>query len=86
MPDSLGDFSNCRIIIDCTEFAIEKPRTDLNTAGLLYSNYKHKLTVKYLIGVAPNGSITFISDGYLGCVSDKMVTDDSGIVNHGPVV
>ena len=74
-PDSFGDFSNCRIIIDCTEFAIEKPRTDLNTAGLLYSNYKHNLTVKYLFGVAPNGSITFISDGYLGCVSDKMVTD-----------
>lgn len=82
LPDSFGDFSNCRIIIDCTEFNIEKPRTKLNTASLLFSNYKHNLTAKYLIGVAPNGSITYISDGYMGSISDKMVTDDSGVLNH----
>ena len=61
---------------------IEKPRSDLNAASLLYSNYKHNLSAKYLIGVAPNGAITFVSNGYLGSVSDKMVTDDSSILNH----
>ena len=38
--------------------------------------------MQYLIGVAPNGAITFVSDGYTGSSSDKMVTDDSGILNH----
>ena len=74
LPDSFGDFSNCRIIIDCTEFTIEKPRSKLNTASLLFSNYKHNLTAKYLIGVAPNGAITYVSDGYMGSISDKMAT------------
>ena len=82
LPDSFGDFSNCRVILDCTEFMIEKPCSDLNAASLLYSNYKHNLSAKYLIAVAPNGTITFVSNGYLGSISDKMITDDSGILNH----
>lgn len=82
LPESFGDFANCRIILDCTEFNIEKPRTDLNAAGLTYSNYKHNLTAKFLIGVAPNGAITFVSDGYPGSVSDKMITADSGVMKH----
>ena len=49
---------------------------------MLFSNYKHNLTAKYLVGVAPNGAITFISDGYMGSTSDRMVTDDLGILNH----
>ena len=82
LPDSFGDFSNCRIIIDCTEFTIEKPRSNLNAAGMLYSHYKHNLTAKYLIGVAPNGAITYVSNGFLGSISDKVVTDDSGVLNQ----
>ena len=82
LPDSFSDFSNCRIIIDCTEFTVEKPRSNLNAAGLLFSNYKHNLTAKYLIGVAPNGAITYVSNGYLGSISDKVVTNDSGVLNQ----
>ena len=77
MPESFGDFSNCRIIIDCTEVTIETPRKDLNAAKLSYSNYKHNLTAKFLSGVAPNGAITFMSGGYPGSTSDKELTDDS---------
>ena len=54
MPESFGDFTNCRVIIDCTEFTIAAPRKDLSAASATYSNYKHYLSVKYLIGVAPN--------------------------------
>ena len=82
LPESFGNFSNCRVILDCTEFMIEKTRSNLNAASLLYSNYKHNLSAKYLIAVAPNGTITFVSNGYLGSVSDKMVTDDSGILHQ----
>ena len=41
LPDSFGDFSNCRVIIDCTEFHIATPRKDLLAASASYSNYKH---------------------------------------------
>ena len=29
LPDSFGDIANCRVIIDCTEFRIATPRSDL---------------------------------------------------------
>eukprot|EP00795_Rhopilema_esculentum_P010116 gene10116-18778_t len=76
------DIPNCRIIIDCTEFQIETPRKNLEAAATSYSNYKHRLTAKYLIGVTPNGSITFVSDGYPGSTSDKVVTDQSHIISN----
>ena len=54
----------------------------MEAAATSYSNYKHRLTAKYLIGVAPNGSITFVSDGYPGSTSDKVVTDQSHIISN----
>ena len=82
LPESYAKFTNCRIIIDCTEFKITTPRRDLNAAAASYSNYKHNLTGKFLIGVAPNGSITFVSEGFPGNTSDKMVTDQCGVLNQ----
>ncbi len=82
LPSSFGDISNCRIIIDCTEFRISAPRKDLVAASATYSNYKHFLSVKYLIGVAPNGAITFVSHGFPGSTSDKVVTSESGVISH----
>ena len=61
---------------------IETPRKDLEAASASYSNYKHRLTAKYLIGVAPNGAVTFVSDGYPGSTSDKVVTDQSRVITH----
>ena len=57
LPDSLGGIANCLVIIDCTEFQIETPQKDLEVAGQSFSNYKHYLSAKYLIGVARNGAI-----------------------------
>lgn len=82
LPIKFGDFNNCRVIIDCTEIRIESPRQDLNAAAATYSNYKHSLTVKYLLAVAPNGGITFVSDGFPGSTSDKEITAKSGIISH----
>jgi len=36
--------------------------------------------VKFLIGISPQGSITFISKGWGGCVSDHYLTENSGIL------
>ena len=81
-PDTFANFLNCRVIIDCTEFRITTPRQDLNAAVASYSNYKHNLTGKFLIGVAPNGTITHVSDGFPGNTSDKVITEKSGILSH----
>ncbi|XP_065057293.1 uncharacterized protein LOC135685315 [Rhopilema esculentum] len=81
MPASFADIPNCRTLIDCTELFIDTPRKDLEAAAVSYSNYKHRLTAKYLIAVAPNGSITFVSDGYPGSTSDKVITDQSQVIS-----
>ena len=47
-----------------------------------WSNYKHHNTVKFFIGIAPQGSITFISKGWGGRVSDQYLTEKCGILDH----
>lgn len=54
----------------------------LDTQGHLYSQYKGRTTLKALIGMAPNGVITFASDLYNGSTSDKAITADCGLLQH----
>lgn len=82
MPSSFADFPNCRIIIDCTEINIDSPRSDLDALSATYSNYKSSHTAKFLVGVAPNGTIIFVSEAYSGNTSDKFITVDSGLLNQ----
>lgn len=60
---------------------MERP-TDLKARAQTYSNYKGGNTVKFLIGIAPQGVITFISDGWGGRTSDKHLTEHSGFLEH----
>jgi len=53
------------IIIDCFEIFIERPSNLLARAST-WSSYKHHNTVKILIGIAPQGVITFVSKGWGG--------------------
>jgi hypothetical protein len=69
--------TNCRVVIDCTEVFIERMKS-LNNQATTWSDYKHHNTNKFLIGIAPNGYITFLSKCYGGRASDKFITNDSG--------
>lgn len=60
------------VIIDCFEIFIEKPFS-LETASRTWSNYKHHHTIKFLIGISPQGVIMFISNAYGGRASDKFL-------------
>ena len=63
---------NCVVIIDCFEIFIDRP-SDLNARAQTYSSYKHHNTVKYLIGITPQGSVSFISDGWGGRASTSIL-------------
>lgn len=76
------------VILDCFEIFCEKPS---NQKAMIqcYSRYKHAYTIKYLIGITPQGFISFISKGFGGKSSDKFVTENSGFfdkVQMGDVV
>ena len=47
---------------------------------LTYSSYKSNQTLKVLVGIAPNGVITFISFTYGGRTTDAHITNDSGFL------
>ncbi len=80
MPKSFQEvFPDCRVIIDASEVRCESP-VSVQSQVLMYSNYKNGFTMKYLIGVAPSGLITFLSKAYGGRVTDCQLTADSGLL------
>ncbi|XP_072041210.1 uncharacterized protein [Amphiura filiformis] len=82
LPGCFAEFSNCRITLDCTEFQVANARDNMDTQKQTYSNYKSRNTFKALVGVAPNGVITFVSDLYPGSKSDKEIVADSGVLKQ----
>ena len=74
-------YPNCCIIIDCSELFIETPSA-LDIAATCWSNYKHHSTVKYLVGITPNGAISFLSDCYGGRATDVYIVNDCGFLRQ----
>jgi hypothetical protein len=73
-------YKSARCIIDCTEIFIERPG-NLTARAATWSSYKHHNTLKYLIGITPCGSISFVSKAFSGRTSDKVVTQRSGFLD-----
>ena len=65
-------------IIDCFEIFIEKP-TNLLARAQTFSSYKHN-TIKVLIGITPQGTISYVSEASGGRTSDKFLTENCGIL------
>lgn len=80
MPTCFSSFTNCRIILDCTEVQAAVPRSSMSNQSCMFSHYKQRITLKCLVGVAPNGTITFVSDLYPGSFSDKAITEHTGVL------
>ena len=63
-------FPKCVVIIDCLEIFLDRP-SHLFAQAQTYSSYKHHNTVKYLIGITPQRTVSYISEGWGGRTSDK---------------
>ena len=79
-PDSLKEKCSCtHVIINCTEIRCQMP-SSLLLNSKLFSSYKDHVTVKGLVGIAPSGAITFISQLYSGSISDREIVEQSGFL------
>ncbi|XP_043978249.1 uncharacterized protein LOC122834154 [Gambusia affinis] len=69
------------IIVDIFEIGTEKP-SNLKARAQTFSQHKGRHTMKYLIGITPHGSISFISNGWGGRASDKHIAENCGILSN----
>ena len=60
---------------------IERP-SSLMARTQTWSSCKHHNTVKFLMGITPQGAISFISKGWGGRVTDKHITEHCGFLNY----
>lgn len=70
-----------KIIIDCTEFRIERSGNPL-VQQATYSTYYGTNTFKVLVACSENGEIIYVSDIYGGSISDRRITQESDFLSH----
>ncbi|XP_077523639.1 uncharacterized protein LOC144134651 [Amblyomma americanum] len=79
MPDNFKElYPSTRIVLDCTEIFIENP-SDYKTQSDTFSSYKGHNTAKGLIGITPNGFVSFVFNLAPGRLSDREITRHSGL-------
>ena len=85
MPQIFKDqYLRTRCMVDFSEIFIECPYSYQAS-----SVYKKHNTVKFLIGITPNGAISFLSKCWWGRATDKHITHHNGFfdkVEHRDVI
>ena len=80
IPKRFKKYPNVRIIIDCVELYIQKPKLP-SSQKITWSNYKHWNTAKLLIGITPTGVISFVPPLWTGLISDKEIVKNTGLID-----
>lgn len=81
VPNSFREsgYGGTTCILDCTEVFLQRPKKLLARAQT-YSSYKGHNTIKFLVAIAPHGTVMFVSKAYGGRASDKFIVRDSWII------
>ena len=80
MPRVFKDlYPTTRVIIDATEIFVETPSLP-ELQQMTYSSYKNHDTYKGLIGTSPGGVLVFASKLFPESISDKQLTERSGLL------
>lgn len=82
MPNRLRrDYPKTTVIIDCSEFYVQKPSNP--TAQIqTFSSYKSHNTYKCLLGINPTGAFMYVSELYGGNASDKYIVENSDFLDY----
>lgn len=73
--------SKCyRTILDCTEMYVIRAN-DPTTHQMTFSPYKDHPTFKLLVGCDEVGAVNFISDAFVGSISDREILIKSGFID-----
>lgn len=80
-PDSFKPKSpNMYVIIDTTKICVERAPSLVHQSAM-FSNNKNHNTYKYLVGISPDQSVTFVSELYEDSVSDEELVQNSGFLD-----
>lgn len=69
------------VVIDCFDIFIEKP-TNLLARAQTFSSYKHHNTIKILIGITPQGTVSYVSEAWGGRTLDKYLMENCGFLEY----
>ena len=58
-----------------------KTPSSLAVQALLWSEYKHHCTFKFLVVITPNGTVSWVSPCYGGSTTDVYIVQDSGFLD-----
>ena len=69
------------VVFDCFEIFIKNATNPLARAQT-FSSDKHHDTIKILIAITPQGTISHMSEAWSGRTSDKYLTENCGFLEH----
>ncbi|XP_074652002.1 uncharacterized protein LOC141906549 [Tubulanus polymorphus] len=82
MPNGFRySFPSTRVILDATETPIEKP-SNVFSQSAAFSTYKHKNTLKTMIGITPREIVSYTSESYGGSASDRQIIERSKLCSQ----
>ena len=55
--------------------------SSLEVQAILWSEYKHHCTFKFLVAITPNGAVSWVSPCYGGRTTDIYIVQDSGFLD-----